>query len=221
MGKGGPYGPGHNPRALAETFIAAASLRGRGIRTFLPIPLGAWTLGAGTPPVAATTNIVGVGAIDTDFNGLIWDAGADGSDTVRVVLAMPQDLVPAENESDRDMLLRVLARKHDTTGSASDNADLAFKLAVDWLTPGAAKESLSTDVAGTLGAKHAGEEGFAWYDLDIGAALHTEGKSIYAGDVLQLTLGPNEAVGTALNIDVLATELMLRRDFAARDADYR
>lgn len=220
MGTGGPYGVGNNARILAETFNATPSDT-RGVRRFEAVSLGDLTLADGTTIPAAAAGNVGRGTIFTNYNGLIWNATADTSDIVAFDVPFPRDGVPMDTDDNRDLVLRLLAMKFDTTGSASENPDLALTGALRWHRPGAAALSLTTGPSVTLAAKATGIEGFAWYELDFGAALASEAKSIQPGDSLQFRLSVNEAVGTALAVLVRSIEVMWRRGFAAHDMNLR
>jgi hypothetical protein len=220
MGTGGPYGVGNNARILAETFNATPSDT-RGVRRFEPVPLGALTLADGTTIPAAGAGNVGRGTIFTNYNGLIWNATADSGDIVAFDVPFPRDGVPMDTDDNRDLVLRVLAMKYDGSGVANDNPDLALTGGLRWHRAGTTALSLTTAPTVTLAAKSGSITGFAWYDLDFGAALAAEAKSILPGDSLQFRLSVNEAVGTNLAVLVRAIEVMWRRGFAAHDENLR
>src|SRR5437762_1193396 len=79
------------------------------------ISLSAWLLAAGTPPIAGTTNIVGVGAVDTVLIGHIWDSGADASDVLCLPWTLPSDFFDGGDHIGEKcgLILRVKARKRD------------------------------------------------------------------------------------------------------------
>ena len=212
-----------------------------GILTDLCVPLGAWTLAAGTVLVATGAGIVGMGASMTSALGMVFNATADTGDIATLCWCTPRDFrecgATVKNPGSSnysDLQLQVLARKLDTTGSAAENATLALTGDAYWLysNPNTATDPadtalnhLTSPAAATLDAKYgaASEEGFKWYTLDIAARLLAETKVIKANSYLQFNLSVSAAVGTALAVEVIGTRICYRRHaaFAERAARTR
>lgn len=207
---------------------------GRGFMHEFAIPRPAWTLAAGGPLVASTTNIVGFKASMTSMIGMVWDAGADTGDIVSYNGSLPGDFVqiggdgryPSATDGPQFQLL-VYARKLDTTGSAADNADLRLTGDLYWLhsdpdeAVGArggdqALNHLTTKATALLDtlAADSVEQAYHWYVLDIGARLEAETKVLKPYSAFRLDLAPDDTVGTALNIEVIGTILRYRRHSA-------
>lgn len=207
-----------------------------------------WTLAAGGPLVAATTNIVGFKATMTSGMAMVWDAGADASDIVSLDTGVPGDFVqiggsgddgfpPGRYPSDTDgpqLQLLVLARKLDTTGSASDNADLALTGDLVWhhSDPNEgtgdrggdpAINTLTTKASALLDAMAAAtvEEAYHWYVLDLGARLEAETKVLKPYSYIRINLSVDDTVGTALNVEVTWTILRYRRHSALANRSRR
>jgi hypothetical protein len=210
------------------------SIAHEGVMVEQPIPLGSWKLAAGTTIAAAGAGIVGVGAIMTSYNGLIWDPAADTGDAVICDWCTPGDFrgiggsekYPSKSDGPQLQLL-VLARKLDKTGSATDNTDLRLTGDMLWLysnpdeTLGArggdtALNSLTTKATALLDAKAAAttEEAFHWYALDIGARLEAESKTLKPYSAVQIALSVDDTVGTNLAVEVIATAIRYRRHLA-------
>lgn len=188
-----------------------------GVTRDYPVPLSQWTLGAGTIIPARADGAVGREAVATNLNGIVWDDTADASDTIRLDYTLPGQFKSlAVNRNDSPVLkLLVKARTRDTTGSATANTNLALSLQANF--HGVAETSISTlgtavsNVVGATDFADAAEEGFAYYEFDIYAAMSAAQKlSLTPLETIQLVLGPNEAVGTALYIDVVSTVLRIK-----------
>lgn len=178
---------------------------------------------------ATGANVVGYGAISSTLVGLVWNATADANDQAILPLTIPADFFADTGRpgGKARLLVRVKARKRDTTGSATDNADLALTLNAHWhnsafsadgLTESDGDTSVSTlaaVISNTLnassGATDGAEEKFRWYDFDVTAAMtDAQRQALRPGASMKLTLAPQEAVGTALAIDVLGVQVLYR-----------
>lgn len=188
-----------------------------GVTRDYPISLSQWTVGAGTAAAARADGAVGREAVATSLNGIIWDDTADASDTVRLDWVLPGQFKSlASNKNDTPVLkLRVKARVRDTTGSATANTDLALTAQVFF--HGVGETSLSTlsaavsKVVGAVDYADAAEEGFAIYEFDLyGAMTAAQKLSLAPEDTFQIILAPNEAVGTALYLEVISTLLRIK-----------
>jgi hypothetical protein len=188
-----------------------------GVTRDTPIALAQWSLGAGTIIPARADGAVGREAVATSLSGIIWDDTADQTDTIRLDYTLPgQFKSQAVNKNDTPVLkLLVKARVRDTTGSAGANTNLALN--AQMFFHGVGDTALSTlaaavsVVVGAIDYADATEEGFAWYEYDLYAAMSAAQKlSLIPLETIQIILGPNEAVGTALYIDVIGTVLRMK-----------
>ena len=157
-----------------------------------------------------------------------WEATADNTDKLEFAWAVPSDYrQDAIRTGERSRIrFRVKARKRNT-GGASDNADLALTAQAFWHnsafdsngveTAGdTALGTLATARSNTLNLVGVGEpaaltgnvEVFRWYDFDLTAGM-TDAQlgALKPGASMTIQLYPNEAVGTALAIDVAAIEV--------------
>lgn len=189
-------------RATIEN-ILNDSLPDQGYEDQLSIPMSAWTNygGAGNGTVEYATVETGT----FDIEGAVWDATADGNDVIRYVWSVPDVYVEA---ADR-LKIAFRARKLDTTGSASENADLSLNL-ITTVATAASAPALLPPTTITLAAKTTDDtlDDFPWYEFDL------SGKGLKRGDLIQFQLGPNQAVGTALALEVIACKLTYRRHAA-------
>lgn len=200
-----------------------------GLLIDLPLnPLTDFTLESGLHFAASGAGIVGAGAIMTSFIGLIWNATATTTDFMYLTGSTPGNFrqpssankVPGTSNWS-EFQLQLMARKLDTSGSATDNADLAMTATMNWLysdpndasSPGdTALNSLTTPASFILDAQSvaAAEEGFKWYTLDLGARLQAESKSLKPNSAFQILISVNEAVGTAQAIEIIGARLRYR-----------
>lgn len=203
---------------------------GAGFPKCLPIDLSSWCLTTGAPMPATGAGVVGYGAIASTLNGLIWDDTAAETDIIRWRGLVPADYhrSPEAFGEKNTIVLAVYARKLDTTGSATDNADLALVATPYWHSPSytaagvagsgdTAIKTVNTAISNTLtvDAAAATEEAFRWYEFDLlknanftTAAIGSAARlALKPRSPLQILLNPQEAVGTDLAIEVLATEL--------------
>lgn len=193
----------------------------------VPIPYSAWVLGAGTPPVAAAGNIVGVGAIATNLVGHIWDSGADAADTLLLPWTLPSDFYRGSTKTgdQAGLVLRVKARKRDADGT---NTTSALKLQVDayWHNSNITDAGVESDGDTSLGhlsavisssalpapVLAASEEGFRWYEFDIcGGMSATQRAALTPRATMQLILGPSATVGGNDFVEAVGYEILYRR----------
>lgn len=197
----------------------------------VPVPLFSWRLASGADFAAATTNIVGYAAVETNLMALRWDPGADASDQIRLDWCLPGQFKIQTGGGEGQhgqpkLILRVKCRVLDNTGSATANTDLAFSLQCFWHKDGATSLStLATAVSAVIGATDyiaAVEEGFVWFDLDItGAMTAAQLAAIDGSESITMVLGPNETVGTNLYIDLIATKIKYLRHASLRPKSLR
>lgn len=186
----------------------------------VPMPLGAWTLGAGTIIPATGSGVVGASTVTSTgvLNVLLWNATADQSDTIRLDWTLPgQFKSKSIGQSDAPILqLLIKARLRDTTGSATANADLALTATAAFHAVGeTAIGALSAVVSNTVGAVDYAEAtvaGFAWYTFDIYGGMSAAQKTALAPlETIQFVVAPQEAIGTALALEVASTVIRYRR----------
>ncbi len=209
-------------------------------RNDLPIPLGAWRDKSGLT-LTATTEPDLIQMANGPF-GMKWDHGGTTTDFASLDFPMPFTFAEDNGVPKFDFKLMCSARKLDA--AADENADLCLQAQIVWFTPDALDNpvgqvatsvvpklggvsttlktlttpALALMATATIAAANTATTGFARYSLDIGARLRAEGKSIYAGDIVQIRLSPNEAVGTTdMDLEVLSPRVVLRRTLGFAD----
>ncbi len=227
-----------NPRNVDEMLNQSEPTEG--VLTDFPLnPLTDFTLETGLHFAASGAGIVGAGAIMTSFIGLIWNATATTTDFMYLTRSTPGNFrepssanrIPGTSHWS-EFQLQVLARKLDTTGSATENATLAMNATMNWLysdpndntDPGdTALNSLTTPAAALLDAKYgaAAEEGFKWYTFDLGARLQAESKRLRPNSAFQIIMSVSAAVGAALAIEMIGARLRYRVHAAMVNRDDR
>ena len=219
-----------------------------GFSKSVPIPISAWLLAAGTPPVAATTNIVGVGAVNTVLIGHIWDSGADAGDVLCLPWTVPSDFYVGGTQGGvkPGLILRVKARKRDSDGT-NTTAALALTLDGYWhnntYAPATGVESdgdatvnatdnhfaaviSSTALPAPVIATAMG--GFRWYEFDVAAAIAaavaaapSTNKTLQPGATLNLLLSVSDTVGGNDFVEAIGYEILYRGHLTQRDAAQR
>lgn len=185
-----------------------------------PQPLGAWNLGAGTTIAAAGSGIVGVGTCTSTnaMNVLLWNATADSGDSVRLDWTLPGQFKSKDIGQGEAPILQLLikARVRDTTGSATANTDLA--LTVQAVFHKLAQTSIGTlsavvsNIVGATDYAEAAVDGFAWYTFDVYGAMSAAQKTALSPlDSIQFVVAVDQAVGTALALEVMSTVIRYRR----------
>ena len=215
-------GFGSSPLHLEMAVNTAEWLNGW--RQDIPIPLSDWTLGTGAVLTTGTTPRLA--SVATNANMLVWAFGDDAADPIQFQFVAPRQWDTTKN----DLVLRVWARKKDA--ASDENADLNIQCQMYWYTlpqtsgaaGAAALSSLTTPATALLAASSTGADltSFALYELDLGARLAAESKTVAVGDMVRLVLGPNEQVGTTdMNMEVLAIALRTRHHFTFNDRTLR
>jgi len=185
-----------------------------------PVPLGAWTLGAGTIIPATGAGVVGASTVTSTgvLNVLLWNATADQTDTIRLDWTLPGQFKSKNIGQGEAPVLQLLikARLRDTTGSATANADLALTATASFHSVGeTAIGALAAVVSNTVGAvdyAEAAVDGFAWYTFDIYGGMSAAQKTALVPlESIQFVVAPQEAVGTALALEVMSTVIRYRR----------
>lgn len=192
----------------------------------LPVHLAAWRLNTGLIPVATTTGTVGVAAAATSLMSLAWEATADQTDIIRLDTCFPNQFAIQRNggvgrNTQPKYILRVKCRVRDTSGSATANTDLALVCQAFWHKDGAtALSTLGTPISVVVGATdfaQAEEEGFVWRDFDItGAMTAAQLAALDGSENIAIQLYPNEAIGTALELQIVATKIKYLRHATLR-----
>jgi hypothetical protein len=199
-----------------------------GYRADMPIPLAALMNASGEPLSASTSPEIE--AIATSMYGIKWDHGDTAATTMEFTIT-----VPGEWAQDEDDLIIVLPiRKVD---SADENADLCFQAQIFAFKAGLLSDP-SVASGGTPPTLTAGESslvtlttpaksllhgvnassansnllGFGLLELDIGARLAAEGKTIKAGATLRIVIGPDDTVGaTDMDVECMPPVVRFRR----------
>lgn len=201
----------------------------------IPLPLSSWTLDAGTIIPAAGSGNVGRETTDTNHRVIRFDDTADTSDIIRLDTCLPDTFKiqnnggQGENAQPR-LVLSVKCRVTDIAnagaGGATANTDLALVCQAYWHRDDATAISvLATVITTTIGATDyiaGAEQGFIWRDIDItGAMSAAQLAALDGSESISILLYPNEAPGTDLVIDVLATKLKFLRHASLRDSTIR
>lgn len=216
-------------------FGGPSPLPGDPYRQCFPLSLGAWRDKSALTGTATTEpDFVSMGG---GVFGMKWDHGGTTTDHATVTIRMPFEFAPnAPLKS--DIRLIVCARKLDA--AADENADLGLQASMSWFTPGVVSNPRQDDVtataptlataagdiktlttpakvllaAATIQAANTNPVGFADYEIDLGARLRAEGKTIKAGDIVHITLAPTETVGSAdMDLEIAgAPMLVIRRE---------
>lgn len=191
----------------------------------IPVPLGAWRLDNGLTIPAVGAGIVGWATVATDARVIEWDDTADDGDIIRLSWALPRQfkwrrLQSHMEHADPKIILQTLCRVADIAnggaGGATANTDLALVCQAYWLNDKSTTlYSLSSPVSVVIGANdypNNNIEGFSWRSFDITAAMSDEQlDNLPSLGNMDFTLSPNEAVGTNLAVQVLATRIHIVR----------
>lgn len=199
-------GRGHNNLTVEDDL--ANAIRNAGYCEDIMIPVHAWKTGAGLTMPARADGAVGIESVDLGtsqgVDTLTWDDTADNSD-----LAIYQFTLPGQFNPKVDKIkLYTRVRKFDTTGSASENADLTLNGTLRHFDPSAATAVDETAIAKLLPAKIATVTDASWTLL----LYEWSGEGLKPFSTCKIILNPNEAVGTALYIQMLASLLKLNRN---------
>jgi len=218
---------GHGPNSLMIEESIANSEPQRGYRAdyVIPSPISAFRLPGGAVLPATGAGIVGYGVMETGADGIVWDDTAAATDIISLAFNTPGEFFESGLDGGTggppvELIVRGLIRKHDTTGSATDNADLTLDADFDWFDAAdTALQSIAAVVAGTAASlvMAAGFSGFYWQEWNITQGMTAAQRNSFAGSsYCLLSLKPNETVGTALAIDLAAVDIRLRRHAALR-----
>ena len=207
-------------------------------RETIPLTLGAWR---------DKSALTGTATTEPDFVsmagvfGMKWDHGGTTTDHATLSFTMPFEFSP-NAPLKQDIKLSVVARKLDA--ASDENAGLFLQAGMSWFTPGEVDNPRQDDPSGTVpvevtaagtatslttpakvllaaatvAAVNTASGGFHRYELDLGARLRAEEKSIKAGDIVHITLAPNgvstTTVGTTdMDLEIAgAPILILRRE---------
>lgn len=214
---------GPNSLYIEESIGNSEPQRGYRADLVLPSPISAFRLPGGAVLPATGVGVVGYGVMETGADGIVWNATADNTDIIRLCAALPAEfyesaLDEATGAPPVELIAETLCRVHDTTGSAAANADLALEATLAWFDDAdTALNTLAAAVSNVLNAEHIGVTGFAWYTFNLSAGMTAAQRNSLAGSsFIQLDLNPNEAIGTALALDLAAFRWRIRRHAALR-----
>lgn len=173
--------------------------------SFDPAPLA--TVAAGT---------VGYARLEcgtNDMIGIQWNATADQTDGIALIFTLPGEFSSSQDE----LIFSILARKRDT-GGASDNADLRLDGQLRHFASSDTTPTLETANQWTLPAMTTATTRASFTQRNF---IYS-GEGLSAGDRLMFTLFPQEAIGTALTVDLLETRVRFKQHaaFADRSARY-
>lgn len=215
-------------RILTDAWIRNDYVPGDGFLGYERIPFmsGLWNDNGTLKALAGTTTgTVGFKLVqgnNADLNKLVWEATADSTDKFEFDFTLPPVFrrdggLPGQHVG---LFVRAKVRKFDTTGLATDNSDLTLAMGMSWSNPavtdagvesnGSAYAALTADVTGKtldgtalVPAKTATEGGERWMEWDFTNALSSAQKAaLRAGASITFRMYPNEAIGTALQLEV-------------------
>lgn len=186
--------------------------------------------------------IAGGSGLTDDMLGLVWDAAADSTDVLVRDWAVPHDYKRDTGRTGErsKIIVRAKVRKLDTTGSASDNADLELNCQASWhnssfnsngvesdgdaainvlasalemrLYDGSSTAVLPTDAAADS------EAAFRWLSFDVTAGMTSaQLAALLPGTPMTFKLFPNEAIGTDLNLELMDVEVVYTRHLLPAD----
>jgi len=201
-------------------------------RVTIPLTLGSWRDKSGLTGTASTEpDIVSMAGV----YGMKWDNGGTTTDHATATFTMPFEFSP-QAVPQQDIKLSVVARKLDA--ASDENANLALQASLSWFTPGEVDNPRQNDTtatapvevtaagtatslttpaavllaAATVASVNTAAGGFHRYELDLGARLRAEGKAIKAGDIVHITLAPNETVGSSdMDLEIAGAPLLILR----------
>lgn len=198
-------GLGHNNLTIEDDL--ANGVRNAGFCEDIIIPIHSWKTGAGLTMPARADGGVGIEAADLGtsqpFDTLTWDDTADASD-----LAVFQFTLPGQFNRNVDKIkLYTRVRKFDTTGSATDNPDLALNAVLRHSAPGSSAAIDETAISKVLPVKTTSAADSAWSTQ----LYEWSGEGLKPFSRCKIILAPNEAVGTALYVQLLDSLLKFNR----------
>lgn len=170
-----------------------------------PIPLGMWN-------VVTDEGDLAFGALETGTNdifGFAWNATGTTDDYIVLAGQIPLDFDPDVDQI--KFLYRV--RKLDTTGSASDNADLALVHSLVTLGSGDTAPGTVTIANHVVATDTTDDDLTAFAEVEIDLS----GNDLQPGDYFSLRIAPNEAIGTNLSLQLLGTEFRYMGNISFND----
>lgn len=211
------------------------------------LPVGSWIHDDGgtlKQLAAVASGKVGLAYASSGLLCLNWDDTADANQKVVRDWTVPLDYRSDTGKTgERSAILLVLrVRKLDSTGSASDNDDLKLAVTASWHNPAVTNSGSESDgdtaintlassvnpetLAGSslipTDAAATAEESFRYMVADI-----TEGmtaaqlKALVPGASLTLGIGPNEAIGTDLALEVVSPCVIYTRHLQPSNRYFR
>lgn len=192
----------------------------RGIADCEPIPSPA-TWSFGNPGTAlgrsssAAAYILSAGG-SHQLEAVNWKATAATTDLVQFTMALPWRMRRYSGRSKSGLLLAIRCRKHDTTGSATEDADLGLSVTAIFQSPTIGSDGTEADGTGfvtstadtqLLPAKSAdnapGKARVYRFDLFKGLT-DAQKAAIVPGSTVTIRIAPSKTVGTALAAQVFS-----------------
>lgn len=160
-----------------------------------------------TPAALAAVGVgtVGYALLETGTNdvlGIQWNATADQGDGIALVFPLPGEFSASQDE----LIISIWARKRDT-GGASDNTDLRLDGQLRHFGGSDTTPVLETAQQWTLPAMTTATTRASFTQRNF---IYS-GETLSPGDLCMFTLFPQEAVGTALSVDLLQTRVRAKR----------
>lgn len=176
-----------------ESFVETTEPNG-GYPKHWPVPLGAWN-------VVTDEGDLAFGVCETGTNDIYaysWNATGTTDDLIVLAGMIPLDYDPVKDK----LVLRYRVRKLDTTGSAGANADLAMTHSLILLGTTDTAPRKPTIANHVLAGKTTDDDldAFELVEIDL------SGNDIKPGEMFSLAISVNEAVGTALAVNLIGTE---------------
>lgn len=185
-------------QSVQDSIVPSGSNPANVPRRFVDVPLSSLRLASGAP-LAAGSGDVRFASVNTFYSVVQWVTAADGSDGAIITLSVPFDY----HEGADEFYARFLLRKTD---SADENTNLRFRVQPLPANPGVAGPEVVSSQTVELpfvGDASGGVDGFRWIEFKFSGMELKAGRS-----ALQLTVGPNEAVGSSdMTLDLMAVQL--------------
>ncbi len=175
----------------------------RGVRDDFWFDLEGWRDASGDVITGSTTpeRIT----LDTDLFAIKWDHGDTATNTIR-----RQGRVPGRyGQQVRDLKVICTVRKKD---SADENTDLKMQATLSYTDATTGERvTLTTAATTTIPSTAVGTamSNFIDVEIDLGARLRAEGKTMKCGQAFVVIVGPNETVGSS-DMDLELRDIAIR-----------
>ncbi len=206
----------HPDRTNIDEFLQSSYPNSGGHAKDLVIPFWEWRNANGTDMAAVSIGTVGKATINlgaTDLKGIQWSVGATTTDIAYWHGQVPMDYDPVEDK------LRLVVRVRKTD-AIDENANLALVCNAKWFDSASiAGEALAAVL--TSDALAASTTGTDWDDFEE-VIFNLDGHGLKPGAVLELSVYPNETVGsTDMTLDMISARIDYRGGVSHNDRSLR